>query len=356
VNWLDFDCLHRYPGGFELQLAFAATEPLTALFGPSGSGKTSVLSMIAGFVRPVRGRIGVYGRPTVDTAGGLCLAPEQRHVGFVFQDHLLFPHLTVQANLSYGQRRRRGPRAVDMTRAIDVLELGGLLGRYPRSLSGGESQRVALGRALLSSPELLLMDEPLTALDEPLKLRILNYVERVVAEWHVPTLFVSHDQAAVRRLASWVVVIERGRLVAAGRPDEALGQPAPLGFKNSAGPANLVRIEQCTVRDGHWVGRLGDQDLHLPPQDRPPALPLFVEFSPNDVTLSRIDVSGLSARNHLRGHVRHTVPLPEAVFVAVDVGQIIWSAVTPEAATELQLQLGAAVTCLIKTHSLRIVS
>jgi molybdate transport system ATP-binding protein len=340
-----------------LDIAFDAQHPVMSLFGPSGSGKTSVLSIIAGFLQPQSGKVRLGDRLLFDAAAGIWVASQKRHVGFVFQDHLLFPHLTVESNLRYGaRRRRRGSRMVEFARVTEVLEMGELLERYPASLSGGERQRVALGRALLSGPELLLMDEPLASLDAPLKSRILTYLERVIDAWSIPTLFVSHGQGEVRRLAGWVVVIDRGKVVACGKPEDALAQTEPLGWKNSAGPTNLLRIEHVSLRDGHWVGTVGEQELHLPPIDSLPATPLFAQFSPSEVTLSRQPVSGLSTRNRLQGRVRQVVELPEGVFVAVDVGQILWSEVTREAASELRLQPGAVVTCLIKTQSLRVVS
>lgn len=231
---LRFQCQHRYRSGFRLDAAFDVRHRFTALFGPSGSGKTSVLNMIAGFLRPHQGMIQVDDRTLLDTTLGLSLPPEKRHIGFVFQDSLLFPHLTVEGNLHYGQRRRdqRG-RMLDFSRVVDVLEVGPLLRRYPRNLSGGERQRVALGRALLSGPELLLMDEPLASLDVPLRDRVLAYLERAVAEWNIPTLFVTHAQAEVRRAAQWVVLLQHGRLIGAGTPEKVLSQPAPPDWVNS---------------------------------------------------------------------------------------------------------------------------
>ena len=275
----------------------------------------------------------------------------------VFQDHLLFPHLTVAANLRYGQRRpNHRHRSIQLPRVAEVLEIGGLLNRYPNKLSGGERQRVALGRALLSGPELLLMDEPLASLDAPLKARVLAYLERIVVEWKIPTLFVTHGQAEVRRLADWVVVVEQGRVVATGTPDDALSRPEPLGWKNSIGPVNLLRLEQVELCGNHATGRVGSQLLYFPLEAPPSSSPLFVQFSPTDVTLSRHDVPGLSTRNHLRGRVCQLVPVDQGVFVAVDIGQIIWAEVTPEAAAELDLQPGREVTCLLKAHSLRTIA
>lgn len=356
MSLLSFQCRHRFPGGFELDVAFEVDRPITSLFGPSGSGKTSVLSAIGGFLRPQSGKIHLADQVVLDTAGGVCRAPELRRLGMVFQDHLLFPHLNVEANLRFGQRRRKRRRTIELSRVVDVLEIGPLLRRYPRNLSGGERQRVAVGRALLSGPELLLMDEPLVSLDTALKARILAYLERVVAQWSIPVLFVTHSQAEVRRLAQWVVILQDGHLVTAGTPDEALSRPEPLAWKNSVGPVNLLRLEEVECHDGHAVGRVGAQRLHLPAQELPSSSLLFVQFSPADVTLSRQDVAGLSARNHLRGVVRQLVPLSHATFVAVDIGQLLWAEVTAEAAAELDLRPGCEVTCLLKVHSLQVVS
>ena len=223
MNPLSFRCRHAFAGGFTIDAAFETEAQVTALFGPSGSGKTSILYMIAGLLRPQAGVIRLGRQTWLDTSQGTFVKAQARHVGFVFQDHLLFPHLSVERNLTYGWRRRRGrASAIEPRRVIEVLELAELLSRYPRNLSGGEKQRVALGRSLLSGPELLLMDEPLAALDEPLKDRIMAYFERVVAEWHVPTIYVSHHAAEVRRLADRVISIDAGRVGACGTPDELL--------------------------------------------------------------------------------------------------------------------------------------
>lgn len=355
MNSLEFHCRHKYAGGFELDAAFQAGHGVTSLFGPSASGKTSVLAMISGFVSPQSGRIHLpeSGKTLVDTTRGICLPAEQRGVGFIFQDHLLFPHLSVEGNLRYGERRGAKRHSVNLARVVEVMELTSLLKRYPRHLSGGESQRVAIGRALMSGPELLLMDEPLAALDQSLKSRILGYVERVVQEWKIPTLFVSHSQADVRRLAGSVVVMDRGRVLAQGTPDATFGTAELLSATSLPAPMNLLRIEEIKDLEGQWKGRVGDQWLWLPASARSQALPLYVQFSPRDVTVYLHDMAGVSARNHLTGIVRQVVPTPEGVFIAVDVGQIVWAEVTAAAVAELDICAASRVTCLIKTSSLR---
>jgi molybdate transport system ATP-binding protein len=221
MNALQFDARLRYPSGFELAARFEAGDGVTALFGPSGSGKTTVLALIAGLLRPTGGKIRLREHLLVDTEARLFLPPERRCVGIVFQDHLLFPHMTVRKNLVFGSGRAGG-RAIDFARVVDMLEIGEFLDRLPASLSGGQKQRVSLGRALLRGPALLLMDEPLTALDQGLKERILTYLEQAVAEWHIPTLFVSHGRADVRRLADRVVVLDAGKVMAEGPVAEVM--------------------------------------------------------------------------------------------------------------------------------------
>lgn len=351
---LSFRIRHGYPGGFKLDLDFTAERRVTALFGPSGSGKTSVIEMLAGLRAPQHGDITLDGRTLFDSVQGINLPPQQRRIGVVFQDGLLFPHLIVEDNLRFGAKRRRDPRPVAFERVVDVLELAPLLRRYPRNLSGGEAQRVALGRALLSGPDLLLLDEPLAALDEALKHRVLTYLERVIAEWGIPVLFVSHAQAEVRRLAEWVVVLGAGRIIAQGATDEALARPELLTRHDDSGPMNLVRIEEVRQDRDRWLGRIGGQFLRLPPLPQTPVAPLYVEFPPAAVLLSGHDIADISARNHLAGTVRDVVEIAQAVYVAVDIGQVVWAIVTPESARELALEPGRPVTCLIKTHSLQI--
>ena len=221
MSQLSFRAIHSYPGGFELELGFETNRLVTAIFGPSGSGKTTILEMLAGLKHPRQGYMQLRGRVLLDTDAGVCVPTQRRGVGMVFQDQLLFPHYSVQGNLRYGERRRRGSaNRVTFDRVVEVLELHGLLHRSPRNLSGGERQRVALGRALLSSPVLLLLDEPLTGLDEELKGRVLDYIRKAIGEWQIPTLLVAHDVQEVKRLADWVISIRDGKVVREGSPEE----------------------------------------------------------------------------------------------------------------------------------------
>jgi len=204
-------------GEFSLQAAFESEGRVTGLFGASGSGKTSLVNMIAGLLRPDRGTIVVDGETLDDSASGLHVPSWKRRIGYVFQDARLFPHLDVRQNLDYG--RRMNALADDpgqKKRVTDLLDIGPLLDRRPGKLSGGERQRVALGRALLAKPRLLLLDEPLGALDEGRRAEILPYLVRLRDEARVPMVYVSHDAAEMRQLATQIVLLQRGRVSSFG--------------------------------------------------------------------------------------------------------------------------------------------
>lgn len=215
MSRLHFDCELVRRSGFRLAARFECEVGAAALSGPSGSGKSTILALIAGLLRPDAGTIRLDDHVLTDTRRGVFLGPESRNIGFVFQDDCLFPHLTVRQNLEYGWKRQRAARR-DLQHIVEVLEIGELLERAPLTLSGGQKQRVALGRALLRGPQLLLLDEPLTGLDEPLQERILSYLKRALHDHAVPTLFVTHDSSHVDELAQCIVSIEHGMIVSCG--------------------------------------------------------------------------------------------------------------------------------------------
>jgi molybdate transport system ATP-binding protein len=216
---IDVDIALRI-GRFALEVTFSVDAPVVGLFGPSGSGKTSVVNAIAGVQRPDRGTIRVNGEVLFDSVKRIDLRPEHRRIGYVFQDALLFPHLDVSANLTYGQRLRApSQRVIHEDHVVELLGLAALLDRRPRTLSGGERQRVAIGRALLAQPRILLMDEPLASLDQARKLEILDYIERLRDDLRIPIVYVSHSVDEVKRLADAVVLLSQGRCVAVGDVD-----------------------------------------------------------------------------------------------------------------------------------------
>ena len=244
---------HRL-GDFSLDAAFTADGGVTALFGRSGSGKTSLIRIIAGLTRPREGRVQLDEHVLVDTASRVFVPPHRRRFGYVFQEARLFPHLTVRQNLHYGRWfSPKASRTEDPERVIELLGIAALLDRQPANLSGGEKQRVAIGRALLASPRLLLMDEPLAALDEERKAEILPYLERLRDEVGIPIVYVSHSVAEVARLADRVVLMAGGRVEAVGPVSEVLGGPR---FASAAD-----RREAGSVLSGHVEARDDEHGL-----------------------------------------------------------------------------------------------
>src|SRR5947207_8444224 len=241
-------------GTFHLDARFSAEAPIVGLFGRSGAGKSSIINALAGIATPRRGSIRFNDTVLFDAARRIDLPPEERRVGYVFQDALLFPHMDVESNLLYGQRRRAlEDRFIDEARVIELLGLRELLHRRPRTLSGGEKQRVAIGRALLAQPRILLMDEPLAALDIPRKTEILDYIERLRDELGIPIVYVSHSVAEISRLADTVVVVADGKCVAVGDVDDVMGR---LDVK----PAT-DRYEAESVLDTHVRRHDADDEL-----------------------------------------------------------------------------------------------
>ena len=207
-------------GDFALGARFESAGGITAVFGPSGAGKTTLVNAIAGLIAPDRGRIAIDGTVLFDSERRINLPPHRREIGYIFQEGRLFPHLSVSHNLDYGRRMRGLPAdAKQLERIVGLLDIGHLLERRPGKLSGGERQRVAIGRALLTRPRLLLLDEPLASLDAARKREILPYLERMRDEVGVPMVYVSHQAAELRRIATSVVRLEAGRVAAAGGID-----------------------------------------------------------------------------------------------------------------------------------------
>lgn len=207
MSALQFDCRHKYPTGFELCVRFQTQGPITAIVGPSGSGKSTILSAICGILHPEEGTIAFNSKTLLDTRAGIFVPPEKRKIGMVFQEPLLFPHLSVEGNLRFGQKRRQ-QAVVDFDELIQILEIGDLLKRHPGTLSGGQRQRVAIGRALLSDPELVLLDEPLTGIENDLKSQILSFLKKALGRWKIPAILVTHNLQDVRQIAQDVIQID----------------------------------------------------------------------------------------------------------------------------------------------------
>ncbi|MGK7652125.1 molybdenum ABC transporter ATP-binding protein [Roseovarius sp. B08] len=343
---LGVEVRHRFPG-LDLDVAFAAGPGVTALFGPSGAGKSSVVNAIAGLLRPDGGRIALGDSVVFDADRGVHVPAAQRRIGYVFQDGRLFPHMTVAANIGYGARFAKGglDRA-EMGRVVELLGLEALLERRPNTLSGGEKQRVALARAWLSRPRLLLMDEPLAALDEPRKDEIFPYLERLRDVSQVPIVYVSHNLAEVARLADELVVMQRGQVVLSGRAEAVLSDPKalPLVGVREAGAILPAQVAEHGA-DGLSRLTLSGGELLLPGVSAPEGSTIRLRVLAQDVLLSRAAPEGLSSHNVLPVEVvaLHRGMGP-GVAVQLRAGRDVFLArITQRAATELRIAPG--MTC-----------
>src|SRR5712671_643222 len=344
---------HRL-GDFTLDAAFDSGAGLTALFGRSGSGKTSLVNAIAGLIRPARGHIVVDGELLTDTAAGVFVPPRRRHIGYVFQEGRLFPHLTVRQNLLYGHRfAPKGKRVGEIAYVIELLGIGDLLGRRPANLSGGEKQRVAIGRALLADPRLLVMDEPLASLDEERKTEILPYIERLRDEFAIPIVYVSHVIAEVTRLATTMVVMSEGRVAAIGSTAEIMGRIDlfPLTGRAEAGAILSTRVAEHDVRFGLTTLRAAAGDLRVPYIDLRLGAPMRVRIRARDVMIAVEPPHGLSALNVLPGTVAE-IGHADGPIVEIRLdcaGEALVARLTRRSVETLGLEPGRQVYAVIKS-------
>jgi molybdate transport system ATP-binding protein len=343
-------------GSFRLQVAFQfPTSGVTALFGPSGSGKTTILRCIAGLQR-LPGRLLVDGETWQDDARGVFRKPHQRRLGYVFQEASLFPHLSVRGNLLYGARRAGVTPVLTFDAVVQMLGLGLLLERAPAALSGGERQRVAVGRALLSQPRLLLMDEPLSALDRSAREEIIAYFEVLHRELSVPMLYVSHDLAEVARLSDHLVVLAAGGKLAEGPVQEILERLDlhPTAERFEAGVVLDVRVAAHDTR--YHLSRLrhGRQIITVPLVDAAVGAPVRLRIRARDVALATRRPRAISIRNVLPGTVTAIREQPGTAYAEalVDIGGgRLRARITREAAADLALRSGKRVFALVKSIS-----
>ena len=346
------DSLCQPLGQFTLDLSFEAPAGVTVLFGGSGAGKTTVINAVAGLIRPKTGRVALNDRLLFDLEQGVWLPPHRRRLGYIFQEARLFPHLTVRQNLLFGRWfAPRGAAREDFDRIVAMLGISPLLQRHPVALSGGEKQRVAIGRALLSSPDLILADEPLAALDEARKEEILPYFERLRDEVKIPMLYVSHSAAEVARLATSVVVLKDGQVQRQGSAAEVLGddQVMPTGVR-AAGALLEARVLRHHP-DGLSELDAGGLSLFLPQVQQAPGSLLRVRILAQDVILSRQRPEGLSALNILPAEVEQirSGSGPGAmVSLNTDAGRLL-ARITRRSAQALELSPGAACYAVIKS-------
>lgn len=340
----------RRRGNFRLQVAFKSPPGgITALFGRSGAGKTTLINMLAGLERPDEGHIAVENAVLFDSGAGIDVPPEKRRLGYVFQEGRLFPHMSVRRNLAYGMKRDR--KAADFDQVVKLLDIGRLLDRGPGDLSGGEKQRVAIGRALLASPRLLLMDEPLAALDMPRKAEILPFIERLRDELSIPIVYVSHAMEEIVRLADTLVIMSDGEVAAVGTVEELMSRLdlRPLTGRYEAGAVLTVTVEEHHTAQA--VTRLSCDGLTLlvPWFDVPVGHELRIRIRARDVSLALTAPSDISILNVFPGRVVEISDRKDGqIDVIVDVGTRLWARITRIAQERLALEPGKQVHALVK--------
>jgi molybdate transport system ATP-binding protein len=337
---------------FALDVRFESNETALALFGASGAGKSTILSLIAGLIRPDSGRIQVGDQMLVDTANGVFVPPHQRAVGLVFQDPLLFPHMSVQANLRYGQSEKT---AIDFDALVRLLGIEGLLDRRPAGLSGGEKQRVAIGRAVLSQPRLLLLDEPLSSLDYARRQEIMPYLQRMRSELNIPTIVVSHALEEVIRLADEVIVLHQGQVREQGAPEDIL---MPTSWDDEG--FGVVSVVQATVNRfdaddaitelTHPAGRIS-----LPGKIGKPGDTHRVLVRATDVAIAVSRPREISHRTALRGRITRCVrsdgPLVRLDIALEGHGRLA-ALITRRSMNELGIDTGDEVFALAKASAI----
>ena len=348
---IDVTLRHQF-GETNLDVRFDAPAGLTVLYGASGSGKTSVINAVAGLLHPDQGRVVVGGNVLGDTAQNIWLPPHKRGLGYVFQEARLFPHLTVRQNLAFGEwfARARAPVA-SFDHVVEMLGIGPLLSRRPGTLSGGEKQRVAIGRALLARPRLLLADEPLAALDEARKAEILPYFERLRDEVALPILYVCHAPAEVARLATTVVALDHGKLMRGGPAEAVVGDPS----FSPQGPRAVGAVLHATIARHHDDGltelNAGGVSLFVPHIPHPAGQNLRLRIAAQDVILARDVPKEMSALNVMPGHV-NDIRLgdgPGAIVALTTPAGKVLARVTRRSALAMGLAVGQPIFAIVKT-------
>ena len=348
---------HRFASA-RMEMAFEVPTPgVTVLFGPSGAGKSTIINAAAGLLRPDECRIEVDGLLLADISAGIWLPPERRHVGLVFQDLRLFPHMSVATNLRFGLRRAaQGPIGFD--EVVDLLGIGALLTRKPHTLSGGERQRVAIGRALLAQPHLLLMDEPLASLDAARKAEIMPYLTQLKTALRLPILYVTHALEEAEQLADSMVLIDAGQVVGCGPLSEIVARAdLPLAQRDDAGALLLCHVAEHDP--GRELSRLegGGATFWVPLLDAPVGAARRLRIPAREVILAGKPPEAISLHNIVPGEVRRITSDTERRSVLVEIGLrsgALISRVTSDAIVRLALSPGKPVLALIKSTSIEV--
>ena len=339
---------------FPLEISCQNNSRKIAIFGASGAGKSTMLKLISGLDKPDEGHIRIAGKTLFDSSKGICLKPEERKTGYVPQDGQLFPHLSVKNNLLFGFSRQVGNgKRINFDDVVNVLELSPLLSRKPATLSGGEKQRVALGRALLSTPRVLLMDEPLAPIDYKLKRKIIPYLLKAFEFFSIPVLYVSHSHEEVTQIADEILVINKGQLVASGPYLEIIDQPRVYSEFSREGIDNtfIANIEKNDFSEGYCQVKVGETNFRIPPQPESISGQINLSVKANEIILALEKPKKISTRNILQGNVTRLAEVGKIILAHIDIGCEVLVELTPSAVKELELQVGSDLWVLIKTNS-----
>jgi molybdate transport system ATP-binding protein len=342
-------CRKRLSKGFEVDADLRIPldqAPVTVLFGPSGAGKTTLLRMLAGLKHPDAGSIVFRGRPWFDAARAIHLPPQQRGAGFLFQDYALFPHLTVAQNVAYAASREAARQL------LDTFGLAELAASKPRAISGGQQQRVALARALAAQPALLLLDEPLSALDAPTRSRTRYELRRMLLSGGVPSIVVTHDRMEAVALGDWMAVMVDGRIRQTGPVQEVFRRPADPQVAESVGVENVLAAEIVGRESGLLVLQVNGGRIQC--VDSGETGPVFACIRAEDVAIARQLDQVSSARNRLAGCVRAVIPEGALARVELDCGFPLVALVTAQSAAELGLAEGENVSAVVKATSVHL--
>lgn len=342
--------VHKRFASFSLTTDFTVSGDRVGIFGVSGSGKSTLVSMLAGLLKPDSGEILLDGECLFSSTKRINVRPEKRRIAIVFQQPCLFPHLSVKSNLLYGFRRSAPEhRTIDFAALVSVLKLDTLLERGVNNLSGGEKQRVALGRAVLANPRLLLMDEPLSALDDTLKFQIIPYLKSVSEQFGIPYLFISHSLVEMRLMAEKVLVVAGGRIVEQTTSDQLAR--SRMG-QSQVGYINLLQLEALRRMDGLFVYQWGDTELFISAGSSQPTA-LF-ELSSRDMILFKKHPEAISARNLLDCTVANTFHAGNKTGVELVCGnRRLVAEVVVQAADDLGIVAGSEIFAAIKASSFR---
>jgi molybdate transport system ATP-binding protein len=344
----------RSTAPFKLDLRFKAAPGVLILFGASGAGKSLTLQLLAGLQTPDQGTIQVGDDVLFDSSRQISLPVRLRRVGFVFQNLALFPHLNTRQNVAYGLAHLgTADRQQRVDAMLEKLQINTLADRSPQTLSGGEQQRVALARALVTCPRMLLLDEPLSALDLSIKRSIVADLQRINQELRIPILYVTHDRSEALSLGERLLLLEAGRVVAEGKPIDVLNQPLKESVANLTGVENLfdVRVVGRNPERGTLTCDAGGCRLEVPYGDWPVDRSIRVGLRSGDILLAVSPPEGLSAQNILPGRIRRIDSADYEVCLQVDCGRVFDVTLTRSALETLQLSLGREVWLIFKAHS-----